>query len=138
VSTPVSLQQCLALHQHQQWQQAAEAYTAFLKADPEHTVALVNLGAVYRQMNAIDDAGDATKKRRRLIQVLLRLGSILAICIFRFVTGSKRWLSSLTIPKYAINSRPSRASKKLEAMPRYIVEAFVACAWPHQRLVRTG
>lgn len=66
MSTPVSLQQCLALHQRQQWQQAAEAYTAFLKADPEHTVALVNLGAVYRQMNAIDDARRCYEKATQI------------------------------------------------------------------------
>jgi Flp pilus assembly protein TadD len=66
MSTPVSLQQCLALHQHQQWQQAAEAYVKFLKADPEHTVALVDLGAVCRRMNAVDDARRCYKKAARI------------------------------------------------------------------------
>jgi tetratricopeptide (TPR) repeat protein len=37
-----------------------------LKAEPEHTVALVNLGAVYRQMNAIDDARRCGEKATRI------------------------------------------------------------------------
>jgi tetratricopeptide (TPR) repeat protein len=46
--------------------QAAEAYVEFLKTEPEHTVVLVNLDAVYRQMNAIDDARRCYEKATRI------------------------------------------------------------------------
>jgi predicted O-linked N-acetylglucosamine transferase (SPINDLY family) len=51
-----SLDDCLLLHKNKQWQQAIDAYKSLLAAQPKNLVALVNLGAVYRQLGDGDNA----------------------------------------------------------------------------------
>ena len=54
--------QAVKFHQDKELDKAKLSYQQVLEADPTHTPAAINLGAVYRQLNQADEAKDCYKK----------------------------------------------------------------------------
>jgi protein O-GlcNAc transferase len=58
----ISIEQCLRLHQSQDWTGALAAYQKFLASEPNNLQALANVGAVYRQLGDVDNARSSYEK----------------------------------------------------------------------------